>query len=74
MILFEWDEAKAESNWRKHRVSFELARAVFLERFALVEEDLVVNGEPRRRTMDLVPPTTILFVAHTIEEKASMRL
>jgi len=29
MILFEWDETKAASNWRKHRVTFEDAMSVF---------------------------------------------
>jgi uncharacterized DUF497 family protein len=30
-MLFEWDEVKAKSNSRKHRVSFEEAMTVFLD-------------------------------------------
>ena len=29
-VQFEWDEAKAESNFEKHKVSFEFASEVFL--------------------------------------------
>jgi uncharacterized DUF497 family protein len=32
---FEWDDGKAARNWLKHRVSFELAREVFGDVFAI---------------------------------------
>jgi uncharacterized DUF497 family protein len=35
MIKFEWDEAKATSNQKKHGVSFEEAQSVFYDEFAL---------------------------------------
>lgn len=35
MILFEWDEEKASSNLQKHGVSFEEARSVFFDEFAI---------------------------------------
>jgi uncharacterized protein len=34
-ICFEWDEAKNQSNKRKHRISFEEAQTVFLDENAL---------------------------------------
>jgi uncharacterized DUF497 family protein len=34
-IRFEWDPAKAASNVRKHGVSFEEARSVFYDEFAV---------------------------------------
>ena len=34
MIDFEWDEAKAASNLRKHKVSFDEAKSVFFDEFA----------------------------------------
>jgi uncharacterized DUF497 family protein len=37
---FEWDDAKAAANLRKHKVSFGLATRVFDDLFALVERDL----------------------------------
>lgn len=38
-IRFEWDEAKARSNRRKHRISFEEARSVFFDDEAVVADD-----------------------------------
>jgi uncharacterized DUF497 family protein len=35
MIEFEWDAAKAASNKRKHGVSFEEAKSVFYDEFAV---------------------------------------
>jgi hypothetical protein len=43
MDEFEWDQAKAQSNLAKHGVSFEAARLVFDDVFAL--ERLDFNGE-----------------------------
>jgi uncharacterized DUF497 family protein len=37
---FEWDIVKAETNLRKHKISFQEARRVFDDLFALVEQDL----------------------------------
>jgi hypothetical protein len=69
MILFEWDEAKADKNLRKHGISFELARQVFLDPCALVEQERIGDGEPRWRTIGLVGGMVVLFVAHTTEEQ-----
>ena len=74
MILFEWDDAKAQSDVRKHGVSFELARPVFIDAFALVEQDRVAGVETRWRTIGLAVAGTILFVAHTVEEKGEYEL
>ena len=35
MIEFEWDEAKADDNLRKHGVSFEFAATAFREPFGI---------------------------------------
>jgi uncharacterized protein len=69
MILFEWDDAKAEQNVRKHRVSFELAKRVFLDSCAVVDQDRIENGEPRWRTIGLVGGMVVLFVAYTVKEQ-----
>lgn len=69
MILFEWDELKAEQNIRKHGISFETAKLAFLDPFALVEQDRIENGEPRWRTIGLVDALIVLFVAHTVNEQ-----
>ena len=49
---FEWDDAKAEANFRKHRISFRDARRVFDDPFALIEQDL--TGEDRFLAAGLV--------------------
>ncbi len=69
MILFEWDKAKADQNLQKHGISFELAKLVFLDPYALVEQDRIEDGEPRWRTIGLVGGMVILFVAHTVEQQ-----
>ncbi len=51
---FEWDPAKAVTNFRKHRISFEVATRVFADPFALVEQDRVENEESRWQTLGLV--------------------
>ena len=45
---FEWDERKAAINLRRHKLSFEAARYVFDDAFALIEQDLSeAYGEDR---------------------------
>jgi uncharacterized DUF497 family protein len=46
-IRFEWDPAKADSNLRKHGVSFETALRAFADLFALMEQDRVEGNEQR---------------------------
>ncbi len=38
-VAFDWDDAKAVSNVRKHRVSFQMALQVFLDPFRLELKD-----------------------------------
>jgi len=46
--MFEWDDDKAASNLLKHGVSFEQARRVFEDPFALAfEDDRSIYGESR---------------------------
>ncbi|MDR2014833.1 MAG: BrnT family toxin [Azoarcus sp.] len=66
-ILFEWDEEKAESNLKKHRVSFETAIRAFADPFAFVEQDRIENGEYRWQTTGLVDGHLLLLVAHTVQ-------
>jgi uncharacterized protein len=35
MITFEWDEAKAAANLKKHQVSFEEAKTIFFDEFGV---------------------------------------
>jgi uncharacterized DUF497 family protein len=69
MLRFEWDPAKARSNQRKHGVSFEDAMHVFLDPFALSEQDRVEDGELRWQTIGLAGGIVLLLVAHTVGDK-----
>ena len=69
MIQFEWDDAKAESNWRKHYVSFELAAEVVDDPCAVVDQDRVEDGEPRWQTIGMVEGVVVLLVGHTVREE-----
>ena len=45
---FVWDDAKAEANLRKHKISFRAASRVFNDPFVLIEQDLSEDcGEDR---------------------------
>lgn len=67
MIRFEWDTAKARTNRRKHGISFEIARQVFDDPDALVEQDRVEHGELRWQTLGTVSGILLLLVAHTLD-------
>jgi uncharacterized protein len=64
---FEWDPFKAEANRRKHGVSFDLARHVFDDPDALVEQDRIEGGERRWQTLGMVGGLLLLLVAHTVQ-------
>lgn len=40
MVIFEWDEAKNQSNLKKHKVGFLEAQLAFLDPHRLIFEDL----------------------------------
>lgn len=70
MVLFEWDEAKAGTNVRKHGVRFEDAMLAFADPFALVDQDRIAGGELRWQTLGLVGGILLLLVAHTVRSEA----
>lgn len=65
---FEWDPAKAGSNLRKHRVSFEIATRAFADPFAMSWQDRIEGGEYRWQTLGLVEGYLLLLVAHTFRD------
>lgn len=67
MIEFEWDEAKAESNRRKHGVTFEEAILIFEDPQVTSEQDRIVDGERRWQSIGIVHGALLLLVAHTFE-------
>ncbi len=67
-IKFEWDQAKAVSNLKKHGLSFDTAVRVFADPFALAQQDRVENGEQRWQTIGLVEGYLLVLVAHTVRD------
>ena len=63
---FEWDDRKASAKTRKHAVTFEMARDVFKDPFAIDElDDRADFGEVRFATTGMVEGR-LLFVAYTM--------
>ena len=65
---FEWDDAKAASNLRRHKITFEEARDVFTDPF-IVEwiDDGQAEQEQRFNALGMVE-NRLLFVAYTMRE------
>lgn len=62
----EWDDRKAESNFRKHGIRFEDAARAFDDPFAVSEQDRIENGEQRWQTIGMASGCLLLLVAHTV--------
>ena len=70
MLKFEWDAQKAKSNLRKHGVSFDEARSVFYDEFALqFYDDRHSESEDRFLMLGMSLALRILVVSHC--ERAS---
>jgi uncharacterized DUF497 family protein len=71
-VRFTWDPQKAESNLRKHRVSFEEAMTVFGDPLALVKVDAV---HPERFvTIGLSERERLLFCVYAETGKDETRI
>lgn len=69
VISFEWDEAKAEANERKHGVTFEEASTVFYDPHALVIHDEEhSHQEDRFVILGLSSAARALTVCHCYKE------
>ena len=54
-LVFEWDEAKADANYRKHRVTFQVAARAFDDNHGLdLVDDRMDYGEERWLRIALV--------------------
>ena len=65
MIDFEWDSAKAATNLKKHNVSFEEAKTVFYDEFAVqFFDDEHSDGEDRFLMLGVSSVAKLLIVSH----------
>ena len=68
-LEFEWHSAKAEANLRTQGVSFDLAKTVFRDPFAIERlDDRAYYGEARFVMIGMAKGNTLLFVAYTERE------
>lgn len=73
-LRFEWHNAKAEENRRKHRVSFEEAVTVFDDKLAIeAADDVHSTREERRVLIGLSEKLRLLTVVYT-ERHEKIRL
>ncbi len=73
MIKFEWDTSKATSNKRKHDVSFEEAKSVFYDDFAIQffdNENSVL--ENRFLLLGHSNQSRILLICHCEQEASNL--
>ena len=73
-ISFEWDESKAQANLKNHHVNFEVATRVFLDPFALANQDRIENGEYRWQTLGMVDGCLLLLVAHVVRHEEDVEI
>jgi uncharacterized protein len=66
---FEWDDAKAKSNYAKHGVSFEFARGVFKDAFAIERIDQRFSYEEERFVIIGMVEEDLLSVAYVARDK-----
>lgn len=64
MIYFSWNPAKARSNKKKHGVSFEEAKSVFYDEFAVQFYDSESLDEDRFLLLGMSNQSRILVVVH----------
>ena len=72
MIKFDWDPVKAASNMRKHGVSFEEARSVFYDEFAVqFFDEESSEAEDRFLMLGLSDKVRLLIVCHCEREQGN---
>jgi uncharacterized protein len=67
---FEWHKSKAEANFKLHGASFEFARSVFKDPFAIERvDDREDYGEERFVIIGMAEGSILLFVAYSEREE-----
>jgi uncharacterized DUF497 family protein len=73
MIKFEWDASKAASNKRKHGVTFEEAKSVFYDDFAIqFFDDESSEHEDRFLMLGHSNQSRILLICHCEKESGNL--
>lgn len=70
----EYDPRKAESNLKKHGVTFDEAATVLLDSMALVREDDDAHGEARYVALGMSNAGRLITVCYTLRNEETIRL
>ena len=74
-MIYEWDIKKAAENLRRHGVSFDEGKTVFLDPLAETFDDPDHSDDERRWiTLGLATSQRLLFVAHTDSGEDRVRI
>ncbi len=65
-VAFEWDSQKAATNFRKHKVRFELACEAFFDPFVCYLDEQIVGRELRERLVGLTTTWLLLLVIYVM--------
>ena len=65
-IVFEWDSQKAATNFRKHKVRFELACEAFFDPFVCSLDEEIVGSELRERLVGLTTTWLLLLIVYVM--------
>ncbi len=73
MLIFEWDENKAKSNLRKHKIGFDEAKTIFDDQFVVTFSDEFNSlKEERFISIGISNVNRVLLVVHTeVSKKAN---
>ncbi len=73
-LAFEWDEAKARENLKKHRVGFDEGKTLFSDPFLLTFPDIdISDAEERYVNIGLSIRDRVLVLIHT-ERQGRIRI
>lgn len=74
-LFFEWDPQKNETNKRKHGISFETAREVFSDEFAILFDDPDHSlDEDRFLIIGAIRTEQICIVSHCYRDNDRIRI
>jgi uncharacterized DUF497 family protein len=65
-VAFEWDSQKAATNFRKHKVRFELACEAFFDPFVCYLDEEIVGSELRERLVGLTTTWLLLYIVYVM--------
>ena len=69
-LRFVWNREKAESNLRKHGVSFQTACEVFFDPFVRLLRSEMLGGEEREAVIGITVDWRLLVVVYTFRTEA----